>query len=126
MGSAALFTMSICKVFLCSYLIFIFITLTEATTSVEFEPDGGNITIHKDRYSDIEYKVTSNDSVIGQFHQNLKTNSWENCFNCEIWYVDDTTSEPIYMAKELDSLIPINRSILEDFATHNIDKECLQ
>ena len=117
--------MNIYKKLFCHFLILTLVPLSKATTTVKFEPNGGNITISRDRYTDIEYKDVSIESIIGQFHQNLKTDTWEHCVDCEIWYVNDTrrTDGPIYKTMELERSIPINRSILENFATHNIDKD---
>ena len=105
--------MIIIKTLFCLFLIFLFIPSSKSTTSVEFEPDGGNITICYDRYTDIEYKIISIESVIGQFHQNLKSNTWRNCTDCEMWYY--TENKLLYKTKELDSIIQINHSIVDPF-----------
>ena len=103
--------------------IFIFIPLSKAKTFVKIEPNGGNITICQDKITDLEYKVSS-ESIIGQFYQTLKPETWHNCDDCQIWYLNDTRqSQLLYSTKSLESLIPINRSIIENYAKQNIDKD---
>ena len=103
--------------------IFFFIPLSKAFTFVTIEPNGGNITICQDKITDIEYKVSS-ESIIGQFYQTLNPETWYNCDDCQIWFMNDTRlSQRLHKTNNFESLIKIDRLIIEEYAKQNIDKD---
>ena len=101
---------------------FLFISLCKSNTSIEIEPNRGNITIIQDKFTDIEYIEYPTKAIIGEYHQTLSTNTWHNCENCTLLYLNDT-NHLLYETDKIESIIKINQSILEDFAIQNIDKD---
>ena len=107
-------------------LLLLFIPWSECITEVIIEPDGGNIIINQDKHTDLDYSEVPTNDIIGTFHHNLKTTTWENCENCEFLFLNDTyQSGGTYLFKtdQLESKININVSILETFAKHKIDED---